>query len=154
LATKPPDQRKKRETGDCQEGEMIWLLLKRFVVSLAILILPVTTGAFAAMLSYDNILGSWCGMSINPYLTNLVFARDTLTVIHLPKNDRTVLKVDHYQFTDTAITLYYKYAGGDQTGTPGNVTGHAVYSEFGADDKTMVQAPSNNALYHFTRCQL
>ena len=133
---------------------MIWVLLKRFVIGVAVVILPVNNGAFAAMLTYDSILGSWCGVSTNPYLTNLIFARDTLTVIHLPKNDRTVLKIDHYEFTDSEIIMYYKFAGGNQTGTPGNVLGHSTYRDFGADDKTMVQAPSNDALYHFTRCQL
>ncbi len=109
--------------------------------------------ALTAMLTAKNIYGQWCGASTNPNLTKDIFAANSLTVVHLPGNTKTVLKVDRYEYTATTITVYYYSAGSGQGGTPGNVLVNVTYGNFSADGKTMNQLPnSQGGLYVFTRC--
>jgi hypothetical protein len=113
----------------------------------------VTISESAATLSYNTILGKWCGLSSNPNLTNYLFARDTLTVTFLRGKSTSVLKVDHYDFSDSTVVLYYFAASPDEGGTPGNTLVQVTFGNFSPDDQTMEQPPSDEGgLYRFKRC--
>jgi hypothetical protein len=116
-------------------------------LGLVIATASVTNSVSAATLTYDNILGSWCGVNTNPHWVNAIFSRDSLTAIFLPNNSKTVFKIDHYEFTDTMVSV--RYVKADKTVTT------VIYIDFSADDQTMIQAATDqSAIYHFTRCKL
>ncbi len=132
---------------------MIREFLKSLIVGMTIATATVTMSESAATLSYNSILGSWCGLSSNPNLTNYLFARDTLTVTFFPAKTKSVLKIDHYDFSDSAIVLYWFGASPNQGGTPGNTLLQVTFGNFSSDDQTMQQQPSDEAgLYRFKRC--
>jgi hypothetical protein len=132
---------------------MMSTLLRNFVIGLAFAMATVTYSKSAVALTYDNIIGTWCGAKTNPNRTNQLIARATLTVVHLPENSRVVLKIDHFEFTDTTVTIHYFSAGPSEGGTPGKVLTSVDYGDFSADGKTMVQKPSSaGGLYRFARC--
>src|SRR5215471_6921379 len=111
------------------------------------------SGESADALSYNDIFGKWCGSSADPNLTNITFSRDVLTITHLPTKNTAVLKIDHFDFTDSTITIYYFGAGAVQ-GTPGNKPFYVWYGNFRPDGKAMSQLPINapSRPYSFTRC--
>ncbi len=74
----------------------------------------------------------------NPNWVNLMITRDELAITHLPNKVKNVLKIDHFEFGDTAVTLHY-FAAGALNGVPGSKLFLVSYGDFGADDKTMVQ---------------
>jgi hypothetical protein len=131
-------------------------LLRSFVIGLAFAMATVTSTKSAVAMTYDNIIGTWCGAKTNPNWTNQLIARTTLTIVHLPENSKVILKIDHFEFTDTNVTIHYYAAPGKQGGgTPGNKLTQVMYGDFSADGKTMVQGASGIAgtgQYHFTRC--
>ena len=134
---------------------MISISLRSLGIGLVIAIAAISSGGSAVALTYDDILGKWCGVSTNPNLTNLLFSRDRLIVFHLANNTQTTLQVDHYEFTDTEVMLYYLAAGTAKTqqGSPGNERVYATYRDFGADGKTMIQVATKYAgQYRFIRC--
>jgi len=95
-------------------------------------------GAVADALAYEDILGKWCGTRTNPNWVNLMISRDELVITHLPNKTKNVLKIDHFEFGDTAVTLHY-FAAGALNGVAGSNLFQVSYGEFGADGKTMVQ---------------
>jgi hypothetical protein len=128
-------------------------LLRNLVIGLAFAIAAITCSKSAVALTYDNIIGTWCGAKSNPNWTNQLIARNTLTVVHLPGNSRVVLNIDHFEFTDTTATIHYYSAGPSEGGTPGKVLTRVLYGDFSADGRTMIQQPSKaGGLYRFTRC--
>jgi hypothetical protein len=134
---------------------MIGAWVKNFGLGLAFAMIFVVTAQSGGTLSYNNILGKWCGVSTNPNLTNMLFARDTLTITHLPQNTTTVFAVDHYEFTDTMVKLHYRASGTALTPVPSKEIFRADYSDFSSDGKTMSQPaiPNiNRGAYHFMRC--
>jgi len=135
------------------EAALVRAFSRSVIVGLAIATATVTISASAAPLSYNSILGSWCGQSSNPNLTNYLFARDTLTVTFFPAKTKSVLKIDHYDFSDSAIVLYWLAASPDQGGTSGNTLVQVTFGNFSSDDQTMQQQPNDEAgLYRFKRC--
>jgi hypothetical protein len=146
----------KRTVSALARGGVMSTLLRGFVIGLAFAMAAVTCSKSAVALTYDDILGTWCGAKTNPDWTNQLIARTTLTVVHLPQNSRTILKIDHFDFTDAIVTIYYLSAGRSQqsgTGIPGKVLTQVRYGDFGPNDKTMVQKSSDiGGAYHFTRC--
>jgi hypothetical protein len=129
-------------------------LVKNFGLGLALAMVSVTVGQSASTLTYDDILGKWCGVSSNPYWTNMLFSRDTLTITQLPKKTTVVFKVNHYEFTDTTVSVSY-LAGGDRLSptASGKEIFQATYADFGSDGKTMSQpAIPGRGAYHFMRC--
>jgi hypothetical protein len=135
------------------EAALVRAYLKSFILGMTVAIATVTMSESAATLSYDNILGNWCGQNSNPNLTNYLFARDTLTVTFLPDKTTSVLKIDHYDFSDSAVVVYYLAASPDKGSTPGNMLFQVTYYNFGSDGQTMQQKPSDRGgLYRFKRC--
>jgi hypothetical protein len=119
-----------------------------------LLALAATGGAGAASLSYDDILGNWCGSRSNPNWTNFRVSREQMIITHLPNRTRTPLKIDHFVFSDTDIVIFYLSAGtGTKAGTPGSMMSHVQFIRFGSDGQSMVQATSDvTGEYRFTRC--
>jgi hypothetical protein len=107
----------------------------------------------APAMTYDDIVGSWCGDSANPHWGNYLFAHDTVTITHLPGKKQTVLQVDRYEFTDKAVTLHYWAATG-RGNIPGDKPFTVQFGHFGSDNKTMVQEPDDTRgkPYRYTRC--
>ena len=129
------------------------MILPRSVVA-ALFLIATVGGAGAASLDYDSILGLWCGSQSNPNWTNYRVSRDALTVIHLPQRTNTVLRVDHFEFSDDAVVIYYLSAGHEKLGgTPGNVMSRVQFINFSPDGQQMTQATSDvSGEYRFTRC--
>ena len=116
---------------------MIRALIKDLGLGLAFAMMFVATAQSASVLGYNDILGKWCGASNNPNWTNMLFARDALTITHLPQKKTTVFKVDRYEFTDTMVMIYYRPAASVPPPFSGKKTFKAIYSDFSSDRKTM-----------------
>jgi hypothetical protein len=135
-------------------GEMIRELVEKLGLGLAFAMISITAGQTAGKITYDDILGKWCGVSSNPNWTNMLFARDTLKITQLPAKTIKVFKVDQYEFTDTSVLVNFLAAGDPLAPTPaGKEVFQATYSDFSSDGKTMSQSaiPGRGA-YHFKRC--
>jgi hypothetical protein len=113
----------------------------------------VANGKAGGALTHNDILGSWCGVKTNPNWTNLLVARDKLTITHLPGKGVNVLKIDHFSFTETQVTIHY-FAAEALKGVPGKNLFEVSYGNLSADGKTMVQLHSGVQPrdYNFTRC--
>ena len=132
---------------------MIRNLLRSLVVGFTVATAAVTASASAATLSYDNILGNWCGVTSNPNLTNYFFTNGNLTVTFLPGRTTSTLTVDHYEFSDSTVVLFYLAASPKKGGTPGNTLVQVTFENFSPDGQTMNQRPSEQGgLYRFVRC--
>ncbi len=124
-----------------------------FIMGLTVVATVVGTSQSASALAYNDILGKWCGATSNLNWTNMLFARDVLTITHLPRKTTTVFKIDHYEFTDTMVTVYYRSAGPAPAPFSDKKLFKAVYSNFSSDRKAMSQpAGINRDAYRFTRC--
>jgi len=118
---------------------MLGAWLRRLLIASVLATASVASGsAVADALAYKDILGKWCGTKTNPNWVNLMITRDELTITHLPNKTRNVLKIDHFEFSDTAVTLDF-FAAGALNGVPGSNLFQVSYGDFGADGKTMVQ---------------
>ncbi len=114
-------------------------VFSRFLIVSVLATTTLASGsAVADPVTYKDILGKWCGTKSNPNWVNLTISRDELAIVHLPNKAKNVLKIDHFEFGDSAVTLHY-YAAGALNGVPGSNLFQVSYGEFGADDKTMVQ---------------
>jgi hypothetical protein len=132
---------------------MIGAIFRRFIIGLVFASVGIANGEAAGALTYNDILGRWCGAKTNPNWTNLLVARDKLTITHLPGKVVNVLKIDHFSFTETQMTIHY-FAAGALEGVRGKNLFHVDYGNLSADGKSMVQLhnevqPSD---YNFTRC--
>jgi hypothetical protein len=93
----------------------------------------------AAALSFDDIVGKWCG-SVSSY----TFTQSRLIVVLYADNSRREYKVDDYQYEDDAITVNWQ-RDGDKLFTK--------FSEFSRDDKFMAQQPNDaGPRREFKRC--
>ncbi len=122
----------------------------------AFLLLVLAAGsAGAASLDYSDALGTWCGSRSNPNWTNMDISRDALAITHLPGGNQTVLRIDHFEFSDAHVLIYYLAAGlGNQANKPGSTLARVEFIRFSADGRSMVQATSDiSAEYTFTRCR-
>lgn len=90
-------------------------------------LLAAATGAQAAALSADDILGKWCGET-----TNYVFARNALTVTWHDRNDRRVLGIRKYDFSEEWINVIFDDGA------------NTVFAEFSADGRRMAQQPNTH----------
>jgi hypothetical protein len=132
---------------------VIRVLRRNLGLGVAAMTISVVTSQSASALAYNDILGKWCGVSSNLNWTNMLFARDVLTITHLPQKATTVFKIDHYEFTDTIVTVYYRSISPAPAPVPGRKIFKAVYLNFSSDRKTMSQpAGVNQNAYRFTRC--
>ena len=109
----------------------------------------------AAALGYDDILGNWCGLKSNPNWTNFHVSRETLTITHLPEGNKIGLKIDHFEFDDDSVVIYYRSAGhGNQASRPGSVLSRVKFFRFSPDRASMNQATSDvSGEYQFNRCR-
>ncbi len=82
------------------------------------------TGARAGKLTYDDILGDWCGE-----VWNYNFTRDRLTVTYRDERAPRVMKIRRYEFAGEWISVRFRPRGG------------SVFAEFGLDGRNMVQQP-------------
>lgn len=128
--------------------------LKQLLIAAALATASLASGsAVAEELTYKDILGKWCGNKSNPNWVNLIITRDELAIVHLPNKARNVLKIDHFEFSDTGVTLHY-FAAGALNGVPGSNLFQVSYGDFGAGGKTMVQL--HNTVQprdaHYKRC--
>jgi hypothetical protein len=121
-----------------RRGEMIGSLFKRFFFALVLATASVANVKSADTLTYDNILGKWCGAQTNPNWVNLLITRDALTITHLPNKVVNKLSIDHFEFTDTTAIIHY-FAAEALNGVAGKNLFRVSYGDFGADGKSMVQ---------------
>jgi hypothetical protein len=132
---------------------MIGASFMRVLMALAFVTASVAGGKAAGAPTYDTILGKWCGTKANPNWVNLLITRDKLAITHLPNNVENVLKIDHFEFSETAVAIHY-FAAGALKGVPGKNPFLVSYGNFGADGKTMVQL--HNSVQprdaYYTRC--
>jgi hypothetical protein len=117
--------------------------------------LMVAAAGNAAALGYDDILGNWCGSKSNPNWTNFHVSRGTLAITHLPDGNTIDLSIDHFEFSDSGVVIYYLSAGhGNQASTPGSVVSRVQFIRFSPDRQLMIQATSDiSGEYQFRRCQ-
>ena len=124
--------------------------LKSFIVGLT-MATTATTGESAAALSYDNILGKWCGLASNPNPSIDLFTRDALTVTFPSRT--VVLKIDHYNFSDSTVIMHYFAAAPERGSTPGQQVLNVTFENFSSDGQTMDQRPNEQGgRYRFKRC--
>ncbi len=99
----------------------------------------------ASTLSYEDILGTWCGAADNPNVTNYELSRQSLIVTFLPDRNKRAFNVDVYEFEPGVVTLYYFPTSKDRR--------WVKFGEFSADRKQMVQLASEaGPRYVFRRC--
>ncbi len=91
-------------------------------LALGLVLLAMPSVAKADKLNYEDILGKWCGET-----TNYVFSRASLIVTWHDSNDRRVLRIRRYEFSDDWINVIYRDDG------------NTVFSEFSADGRRMAQ---------------
>ena len=96
-------------------------------------------------LSYDDILGTWCGEPGNPNPTQYELSRQSLIVTFLPARNKKAFNVDVYEFAAGVVTLYY---------FPNSKERRWVkFGEFSADRRQMAQlANEAGPRYAFRRC--
>ena len=125
------------------------------VLAGCLLAIAAVGSSHAASIGYDEILGNWCGMKSNPNWTNFHVSRGTLAITHLPNGDTIDLSIDHFEFSDTRVIIYYLSAGhGNQANKPGNVVSRVEFIRFSADRTSMFQATSDiSGEYQFRRCR-
>ena len=125
------------------------------VLAVCLLTIEAAGSGNAAALGYDDILGNWCGMKSNPNWTNFNVTRGMLTITHLPEGNRIGLTIDHFDFDDDSVVIYYRSAGhGDQASRPGSVLSRVKFFRFSSDRRSMNQATSDiSGEYQFNRCQ-
>ena len=96
---------------------------------LALTIAALALGDRALALSFDDIAGKWCG-SVSSY----AFTPTTLTVTLYSDNSKRDYPIDSYQYEGDVVTVNWR-RGDEKLFTK--------FSEFNADQRTMVQLQNN-----------
>ena len=108
-------------------------------IVLAISMATLASGGAAAF-AFEDISGKWCTTGGTEQ-----FDRENLVAILKSSGERHVFPIVGYRAGDTALTVLWKNAKGQQVSTD--------FGEFSADSRPMVQLPSNaGPRREFHRC--
>jgi uncharacterized protein (DUF2147 family) len=101
--------------------------------SLAVIV-PIAAAVLAASpvraLSFKDISGKWCTSAGSSQFT------ESAIIVRKTDGSRIELKIDHYDYGDDAITVYWV--------TPDKSMASTTYGDFGADGRTMAQFTTDN----------
>jgi hypothetical protein len=90
-------------------------------------------------LSFKDISGKWCTVAGSSQFT------EKAIIVRKSDGGRIELKIDHYDYADDAITVYWL--------TPDKSMTSTTYGDFGADGRTMAQlATSDGPRREHRRC--
>jgi hypothetical protein len=122
-----------------REASVAGILRNVAVSALTVAALAIGAGGEAAALTFEDIVGKWCG-SVSSY----TFTQSRLIVVLYADNSRREYKVDDYQYEDDAVTVNWQ-RDGDKLFTK--------FSEFSSDNKRMAQQQNNaGPRREFKRC--
>ncbi len=99
--------------------------LRSAAVTAAALFAAIPAAAQADKLTYNDILGAWCGE-----VFDYNFARDRLTVTYRDERAPLVLRIRRYVFADEWVNVIFRLGG------------NSVFAEFALDGTSMAQQPA------------
>jgi hypothetical protein len=111
------------------------ILIVAFLLAVAGAVSP------AVALTDRDILGKWCGSD-----TNYDIGRKTLTVIWRSDNERKKFAIDHFEFSDASVIMYWRRIAGEKRLS-------TQFGEFSRDRRTMIQIKNEaGPRREFRRC--
>ncbi len=124
-------------SGTVRKGALSWAF------ALALL-LGAIGGRPAMAYQFEDLEGQWCGAETNKFVTNQIFTRDTLTVVHRKDGYTDRFPIIRFEFFPDRIRVHYQRQGRDTS---------VDYGNFSHDFRHMNQLlTTDGPVYKFSRC--